>query len=138
MDSDAHAATAIATALRECGWHVQTASTVAEARRNLHALKPQIVLLDIWQPDGSGIALVRELADRADVGIIVVSACCQVEDRVVGLELGADAYITKPFSPRELTARVRALDRRLTAQPPSVSPARVAHQRKLRSSILAE
>lgn len=115
MDSDAHAATAIATALRECGcgWHVATASTVAAARRHLHALKPQIVLLDIWQPDGSGIALVRELADRADVGIIVVSACCQVEDRVVGLELGADAYITKPFSPRELTARVRTLSRRL-------------------------
>jgi len=113
MDSDAHAATAIATALRECGWHVETASTVAEARRHLHALKPRIVLLDIWQPDGSGIALVRELADRADVGIIVVSACQQVEDRVIGLELGADAHITKPFSPRELTTRVRALSRRL-------------------------
>jgi DNA-binding response OmpR family regulator len=57
----------------------------------------------------------------------VVSACRQVEDRTVGLELGADAYITKHISPRELKARVRALDRRLAAQPSPLSPARVAN-----------
>lgn len=113
VDSDSEAAAPIASALRECGWLAQTADTIAEARSRLWTLKPRIVLLDLWQPDGSGIAFVRELAGRADVGIIVVSKYNDLADRVVGLELGADDYIAKPFCPRELKARVRALARRI-------------------------
>lgn len=72
VDSNDEVAATIAAALRECGWHVQTVRTIAEARLQLPTLKPCIVLLDMWQSDGSGIAFVRELAGRADVGIIVV------------------------------------------------------------------
>ena len=116
VDSDQEVAVAIAAALRKCGWHVQPARTIAEARLRLPALRPRIVLLDMWQADGSGIAFVRELAGRADVGIIVVSVCSDLADCVVGLELGADDYVTKPFLLHELTARVRALDRRIGKQ----------------------
>ena len=116
VNSDQDVAATIAAALRDCGWHVQAVRTIAEARLRLPGLKPRIVLLDMWQTDGSGIAFVRELAGRADVGIIVVSAFSDLADRVVGLELGADDYITKPFSLRELTARVRTLDRRMAKQ----------------------
>ena len=114
VDSDIEAATTSAAALEPSGWHVQIASTMAEARLRIRSAPPRIVLLDMWQPDGSGAALVRDLAGRADIGVIVVSACNEVADRVVGLELGADDYLAKPVWPRELTARVRALNRRIS------------------------
>ena len=116
VNSDHAVAATIAAALRDCGWHVQAVRTIAEARLRMPGLKPRIVLLDMWQPDGSGIAFVRQLGGGADVGIIVVSACSDLADRVVGLELGADDYISQPFSLRELTARVRTLDRRIAQQ----------------------
>ena len=116
VDSDFEIAATIAAALRERGWHVQTASAITDARLQVRDLKPRVVLVDLWLPDGSGIVFVRELANRADVGIIVVSACNDLADRVVGLELGADHYVAKPFSLRELTARVCALDRRIVQQ----------------------
>ena len=116
VDGDFASAVTIAASLRERGWHVQTASAITEARLQLRDLKPRVVLVDLWLPDGSGIVFVRELANRADVGIIVVSACNDLADRVVGLELGADHYVAKPFSLRELTARVCALDRRIVQE----------------------
>jgi CheY-like chemotaxis protein len=121
VDSNDEVAATIAAALRECGWHVQTVRTIAEARLQLPTLKPCIVLLDMWQSDGSGIAFVREQAGRS-VGIIVVSAFNDLADRVVGLELGADDYITKPFALHELMARARALDRRMARQHARRSP----------------
>jgi DNA-binding response OmpR family regulator len=123
VDSDPEVAVAIAGALRQHGWRLQTASTVAEARLHMDALKPSIVLVDMWEPDGSGVVFVRDLSDQANIGIIVIAARSDIADRVVGLELGADDYITKPFSLRELTARVNALSRRMEKQRPQGAPA---------------
>lgn len=137
VEGDFEVAANIATALRERGCHVQTASTIAEARLHLRDLKPRAVLMDIWQPDGSGIVFLRELADRSDVGIIVVSACNDPADRVAGLELGADHYLAKPFSLRELTARFCALDRRIAQQQARRFTASTTIQHIMRSSVLA-
>jgi DNA-binding response OmpR family regulator len=126
VDDDPDVAATIAAALQQDGWHLQIASSVAEARLRAEDLKPSIVLVDIGLPDGSGMMFVREISGRADIGILVVSARTDEVDRVVGLELGADDYITKPFSLRELTARVRALGRRMEAQGTQGEPAPAA------------
>jgi DNA-binding response OmpR family regulator len=124
VDDDVDVAATIAAALEQDGWRAETAMSLSEARARLHEVNPQIVVIDIGLPDGNGMAFVRETAHRADLGILVVSARTEEVDRVVGLELGADDYITKPFSLRELTARVRALWRRIEtkALPAGASP----------------
>jgi len=92
----------------------------AEIERNL----PDLILLDIRLPGEDGITLARFLRERYDVGIIMVTASGDVVDRVVGLEVGADDYVAKPFEPRELLARVRSVLRRMQAK--QQSPAEAA------------
>ncbi|MBK7537379.1 MAG: two-component system response regulator CreB [Myxococcales bacterium] len=82
-----------------------------------------LVVLDVGLPDGSGFDVCRELRTFSDVPVIFLTARADVVDRVLGLELGADDYMCKPFSPRELVARVRARLRRTHAAPPTPAPA---------------
>ncbi|MGB8004199.1 MAG: response regulator transcription factor [Gaiellaceae bacterium] len=104
----------LAEGLRREGFAVTVAGTAAEA---LAAAEADVVLLDLRLPDGDGLDVCRELRSRSDVPIIVVTARGEEVDRVVGLELGADDYVVKPFGIRELIARIRAVTRR--AQGPS-------------------
>jgi DNA-binding response OmpR family regulator len=113
VEDDVQVASTIASALQREGWLAETASSLAEARQRLDASPPRIVVVDIGLPDGSGMAFVREASGRPDLGIIVVTGRGDEVDRVIGLELGADDYVTKPFSLREMTARIRALSRRM-------------------------
>ncbi len=113
LEDDPAIAAAIAEALAEDGWRVEVADTLAAGRAGLAAINPRIVVVDLGLPDGNGIGFVREAARRPDIGIIVVSGRSAEVDRIVGLEVGADDYLTKPFSLREMVARVRALSRRL-------------------------
>ena len=99
----------LAEGLRREGFTVTLASTAAEA---LAAAEADVVLLDLRLPDGDGLDVCRELRARSDVPIIVVTARGEEVDRVVGLELGADDYVVKPFGIRELIARIRAVTRR--------------------------
>ena len=99
----------LAEGLRREGFAVVCAATGAEA---LAAEEPDIVLLDLRLPDVDGFTVCRELRARSEVPIIVVSARGEEVDRVVGLELGADDYVVKPFGLRELIARIRAVSRR--------------------------
>ena len=107
--------------LRQAGFEVETAETGRAALERLHRSPPDLVVLDLMLPDVSGTEICRRLradAELAEVPIIMLTARADEVDRVVGLELGADDYVTKPFSPRELTLRVRAvLRRRKPAQP---------------------
>jgi DNA-binding response OmpR family regulator len=111
----------LAEALDREGFYTQVAGTVAEAIQRAEEQMPDLVLLDVMLPDGSGYDAARRLRERSHVPIIMLTARGEETDRVVGLELGADDYIVKPFSPRELAARVRAALRRVkteaTAQP---------------------
>jgi two-component system response regulator RegX3 len=105
--------------LRREGYEVSRVATGAEA---LEAPEPDLVLLDLRLPDIDGFTVCREMRSRSTVPIIVVTAKGEEVDRVVGLELGADDYVVKPFGLRELIARIRAVTRRAGSrgEPPEV------------------
>ena len=95
-------------------------------RERIERDAPDVVLLDIRLPGEDGLVLARYLREHYDVGIIMVTASGDVVDRVVGLELGADDYVAKPFDLRELLARVKSVLRRLQAKPPREAAAAAA------------
>ncbi len=118
LEDDPAIADTVVFALRREGLAVEHHAWLAEARRRLGTPPaPTLLILDIGLPDGHGLDLCRELraGPLKALPVIVLSARSEEMDRVLGLELGADDYLAKPFSPRELVARVRALLRR--AQP---------------------
>jgi DNA-binding response OmpR family regulator len=128
LEDDPSVAATISTALSRDGWQISTAHTLAEGRIRLRDDNPRVVVVDLGLPDGNGIAFVKEAAAQGGLGIIVVSGRGEEVDRVVGLEVGADDYIAKPFSPREMVARVRAVCRRVEgiavgADRPAAGPA---------------
>ena len=101
--------------LREAGWEIRTADTAAGAWDSISRGKPDLLLLDWMLPDQSGLRLLSRIrADRdfQELPVIMLTAKSMEEDKLAGLNSGADDYITKPFSPRELLARSRALLRR--------------------------
>lgn len=102
----------IARALQQNGFAVFQASTGAEMWNSLEQRPVDLIILDVMLPGKNGIDLCREIRSRGDVPIIFISAKVDETDRVIGLELGADDYIPKPFGTRELIARVRAVLRR--------------------------
>jgi two-component system phosphate regulon response regulator OmpR len=99
------------------GFSVAEAGTGEQMRAELEAELPDVVLLDVRLPGEDGLTLARYLRERYDVGIIMVTASGDVVDRVVGLEVGADDYVAKPFDPRELLARIKSVLRRIQAKP---------------------
>src|SRR2546429_5884546 len=99
-----------AFALRRDGFEVSQAATLREARALAGAV--DLLILDLVLPDGNGLEFLRSLRARSDVPVIVLTSRDEETDRVVGLEIGADDYVLKPFSPREVAARVRAVLRR--------------------------
>ena len=108
----------LAEALRSEGFDTEVAGTVAQALE-LARRDPDLVLLDVMLPDGSGLDVCRELRSRSQVPIIMLTARGEESDRIVGLELGADDYVVKPFSAREVVARIRAVLRRADAPEPT-------------------
>jgi two-component system, OmpR family, response regulator RegX3 len=110
VEDDDSIAVPLEEGLRREGFEVRRAATGAEA---LAAPDAEFVLLDLRLPDMDGLAVCRELRARSRVPIIVVSARGEEVDRVVGLEVGADDYLVKPFGLRELVARIRAVHRRV-------------------------
>ena len=107
----------LAAALEREGFRTELAGTVAEAIAKADAVDPDLVLLDLMLPDGSGYEVTRELRSRSSVPIVMLTARGDEADRIVGLELGADDYVVKPFSAREVAARIRAVLRRAQAAP---------------------
>jgi DNA-binding response OmpR family regulator len=98
--------------LRHSGYRVRVASTGAAALIQARDERPALVVLDLRLPDMDGIDVARELRRGSDVPIVMLTARAEESDRLLGLEAGADDYVVKPFSPRELVARVRAVLRR--------------------------
>ena len=129
LEDDPAIARTAAYALQREGLAVTHVLLVGEARELATCERPDALVLDIGLPDGNGLDLCRELRRHADAAVralpmLMLTARREEIDRVLGLEMGADDYLTKPFSPRELVARVRALLRRAALSPPSALPRR--------------
>jgi two-component system OmpR family response regulator len=108
--------------LAEHGLRVATAADAAAARRALKGAAIDLVVLDIMMPGEDGLSLCRHLRETSCTPVILLTAMVEETDRVVGIEIGADDYMTKPFNPRELLARIKAVLRRAHSLPPSREP----------------
>jgi DNA-binding response OmpR family regulator len=106
--------------LERDGYLVYLAGTASEGLAVAERVKPGLIVLDLMLPDRSGEDICREIRERSDVPILMLTAKASEDERVAGLALGADDYLTKPFSPRELVARVRAILRRTQTETPLV------------------
>jgi DNA-binding response OmpR family regulator len=104
--------------LRRDGYTTLEAGDGDDARRLIETDEPGLIVLDVMLPGTDGLELCRWIRSRSDVPVILLTARGEEADRIVGLELGADDYVTKPFSPRELAARVRTVLRRTQAAGP--------------------
>ncbi|MEW6034616.1 MAG: response regulator transcription factor [Chloroflexota bacterium] len=113
VDDDVKTVELVELYLNRDGYRVLTAYDGAEALRLAREAHPDLIVLDIMLPGLDGLQVCRTLRNESDVPIIMLTARTTEQDRLIGLELGADDYVTKPFSPRELAARVRAVLRRL-------------------------
>ncbi len=111
----------LAEYLTRQGFSVVQASSAAEARSRLRDVEPQLVLLDIMMPGEDGLSLCRHLTETKALPVILLTAKGEATDRIVGLEIGADDYVVKPFEPRELVARIRSVLRR-SARGTAVEP----------------
>src|SRR5262245_46132020 len=109
-------------ALAREGFDPVPARTVAEALAAARERPPDVVLLDVMLPDGDGRDVLRELRRTSEVPVIMLTARGTETDRVVGLEIGADDYVVKPFSGAEVIARIRAVLRRTRSAPPAEAP----------------
>jgi two-component system response regulator RegX3 len=112
VEDEATISEPLAESLGRDGFEAEVAATLADAREAIRREPPDLVLLDVMLPDGDGRDLAREIRQGSDVPIVMLTARGEEIDRVLGLELGADDYVVKPFSSRELTARIRAVMRR--------------------------
>jgi two-component system response regulator ChvI len=113
VDDDAALCRILAAALTEEGFAVTTASSGIEGLRCFEAAPPDLAILDVLLPEMDGLELCRRLRRRYSTPIVLLTSRAEEVDRVSGLDMGADDYITKPFSTRELCARIRAIDRRI-------------------------
>ncbi|MDA1098996.1 MAG: response regulator [Proteobacteria bacterium] len=98
--------------LSECGFRVSTANSAAEARVALSGLRFDLLVLDLMMPGESGLDLTKDIRRTNNLPILLLTAMSEADDRIAGLEVGADDYLAKPFEPRELVLRIEAILRR--------------------------
>ena len=118
--------------LEQDGFQVRSVTNGASARRMILQDKPSLVVLDLMLPGMDGLEVCRRVREKSDVPIIMLTARSDDIDKIVGLELGADDYLTKPFNPRELVARIRAILRRADRSSASDEPGPVIEIGNLR------
>ena len=112
VEDETSIATFVAAYLRNAGYGVKTAATAQAALIQLASDVPALVILDLNLPDGDGVELCRRIRKTSDIPILMLTARDEDIDKIIGLEVGADDYMTKPFNPRELVARVKSILRR--------------------------
>jgi two-component system OmpR family response regulator len=117
VDDDPHIRDVISFALEKAGMTTETARDGGEALTLFKRHPPDMIILDVGMPDTDGLAVCREIRKSSNVPILFLSARDDEIDRIIGLEIGGDDYVTKPFSPREMVARVNVILRRATATP---------------------
>ncbi len=116
IEDETSIASFVAAYLRNAGYAVRTASTAQSALVELSSELPALIVLDLNLPDGDGVELCRGIRKKSDVPILMLTARDEDVDKIIGLEVGADDYMTKPFNPRELVARVKSVLRRASPE----------------------
>jgi len=117
VDDDPHIRDVISFALEKAGMTIETARDGGEALKLFQRHPPDMIILDVGMPDTDGLVVCREIRRSSNVPILFLSARDEEIDRIVGLEIGGDDYVTKPFSPREMVARVNVILRRAATAP---------------------
>ena len=136
VDDDPTVSDVVARYLRHAGFDVRVVADGSAALAHALAHPPDLVVLDLMLPGTDGLEVFRRLRDRVPVPVVMLTALGDETDRLVGLELGADDYVTKPFSPRELVLRVQSVLRRVTA-PLAPEPAAVLRDGGLSVDVAA-
>ena len=116
VEDESSIASFVSLYLRNAGYAVKTATTGAEAISEASAHTPALVVLDLMLPDIDGIEVCRRLRANSDLPILMLTARDEDIDKIIGLEVGADDYLTKPFNPRELVARIKSILRRASPE----------------------
>lgn len=137
IDDEPSIVNLVAAYLKPEGYEVHTAADGPSGLKAARAFKPDLIILDVMLPGMDGIELLSRLRRESEVYVILLTAKTEETDKVVGLSVGADDYVTKPFSPRELTARVKAALRRIQTGAGSGSEANVYSFRHLRMDVAA-
>lgn len=132
IDDEPSIVNLVAAYLKPEGYEVHTAADGLSGLKVARAFKPDLIILDVMLPGMDGIELLSRLRRESDVYVILLTAKTEETDKIVGLSVGADDYVTKPFSPRELTARVKAALRRIQTGAGSGSEVNVYSFRHLR------
>jgi two-component system OmpR family response regulator len=122
VDDDAEIRGLLGDYLRKNGYRVTTAANGKEMRAAMDPARPDLVILDLMLPGEDGLALCRDLRAGSNLPVIMLTARGEETDRIVGLEMGADDYVPKPFSPRELLARIKSVLRRARSLPENLAP----------------
>lgn len=122
IDDDSQLTAFLKRFLDKQGFQTETAGTAADARSLLNARTYALVVLDLILPDGDGLEIAGEIRHASRTPVIILTARDEIYDRIVGLEIGADDYVTKPYEPRELLARIRSVLRRSAASDPKDDP----------------
>ena len=122
VDDDPHIREVVLFALEKAGMQAFAAADGSEALRCFDTTHCDLIVLDINMPELDGLDVCREVRKTSDIPILFLSARDDEIDRIIGLELGADDYLTKPFSPRELVARIKAILKRVYATPAAETP----------------
>ena len=116
VEDEGSIASFVSLYLKNAGYTVRTASTGSEALSQVAAQMPGLIVLDLMLPDIDGIEVCKRIRQSSDVPILMLTARDEDVDKIIGLEVGADDYLTKPFNPRELVARVKSILRRATPE----------------------
>jgi DNA-binding response OmpR family regulator len=112
VEDEASIASFVAMYLKNAGYGVRTAATGGDALTQVATEVPALIVLDLMLPDIDGVEVCRRIRQRSDIPILMLTARDEDVDKIIGLEVGADDYLTKPFNPRELVARVKSILRR--------------------------
>jgi two-component system, OmpR family, response regulator len=122
VDDDAEIRDLLRDYLQKNGYRVTAVADGRSMRSALDRARPDLIVLDLMLPGEDGLALCREVRSRSEVPIVMLTARGEEVERIVGLEMGADDYVSKPFSPRELLARIKGILRRSRALPENLKP----------------
>jgi DNA-binding response OmpR family regulator len=127
VEDEQSIASFVALYLKNAGYTVRTAATGAEALQQVAVEQPGLIVLDLMLPDIDGIEVCRRIRTRSDIPILMLTARDEDVDKIIGLEVGADDYMTKPFNPRELVARVKSILRRSAPERKDRESAQIRH-----------